>query len=83
MLAGAAGGAQLLYSDQAIETALTLRKLFGLVLWQVEGFCSVVAVYFGPGSVGAELLDAIQACLWICPSSRPTSRGMWWLGTRK
>ena len=31
-------GAQFLYSDQAIETALTLRKLFGLALRQTEGF---------------------------------------------
>ena len=31
-------GAQFLYSDQAIETALTLRKLFGLALRQTQGF---------------------------------------------
>ena len=31
-------GAQFLYSDQAIETTLTLRKLFGLALRQTEGF---------------------------------------------
>ena len=31
-------GAQFLYSDQAIETALTLRKLFGLALRQRQGF---------------------------------------------
>ena len=31
-------GAQFLYSDQAIEMALTLRKLFGLALRQTQGF---------------------------------------------
>ena len=31
-------GAQFLYSDQAIETTLTLRKLFGLALRQTQGF---------------------------------------------
>ena len=31
-------GAQFLYSDQALEMARTLRKLFGLALRQTQGF---------------------------------------------
>jgi hypothetical protein len=40
-------GAQPVYSDTAIETALTLRLLFGLPLRQTEGFLSSVLSLMG------------------------------------
>ena len=54
-------GAQFLYSDQALEMARTLRKLFGLALRQTQGFCPVAAGVAGVGAVGAGLLDAVAA----------------------
>ena len=54
-------GAQCVYSDAAIETALTLRLIYRLALRQTEGFVESVLGLMGLGSVGAGSFDPVAA----------------------
>jgi hypothetical protein len=54
-------GAPFVYSDVAIETALTLRLIYYLAIRQTEGFVESVLDLMGLGSVGAGSFDPVAA----------------------
>jgi len=54
-------GGQRIYSDLAIETALTVRTVYGLALRQTEGFFTIDCHAVGTGHSHSRSLDAVSA----------------------
>jgi hypothetical protein len=65
-------GAPFVYSDVAIETALTLRLIYYLAIRQTEGFVESVLDLMGLGSVGAGSFDPVAAARPVDPMAHPS-----------